>query len=304
MTEAAMTDFLISWRNDQGQGVPGHRVSLEPRYMEIADHAKTYDLREHKLREAWMNDLVKAGSAVLVFVHGFDNDAGKVLIRHNAIKGHLPQGVSLVSFDWAAGSPGLTPKDKYFADKENATKTAPHLLSSCLQHLVDRFTPSNVHLFAHSMGAYLTETAFQVPKVIRLNHLMMAAAAVDQSNYKTRSTILANILSKCSDVTAYWSAEDKALPEAQKWEGYTPLGLRGYPSGPIIPGNCYGVDCTSYYRTYVRPHDDEFSHVWYILFDKGNAFYIDMSEVLRDAPTTPTRTKTADPHGFVLKPPT
>ena len=171
-----MTNFLISWRNDSdGHGTPGHKVSIEARYMEIADDAQTYNLKAHTLREKWMNDLRNAGSAVLVYVHGFDNDAAKVLVRHNAIKRHLPTGGSLVSFDWPAGNPG-TPKETYFADKDNATKTAPHLMSSCLQHLVDRFTSSSVSLFAHSMGAYVTETAFQAPNAIKINHVFMAGS--------------------------------------------------------------------------------------------------------------------------------
>ena len=35
------------------------------------------------------------------------------------------------------------------------------------------------------MGAYVTEKAFQVPKATKVNHVVMAAADVDQLNYKS-----------------------------------------------------------------------------------------------------------------------
>ena len=296
-----MTNYLISWRKDSGQGVPGYDVSTTPAYMEIADGDTTYDLTKQKNVDVWLADLKKAGSMVLVFVHGFHNNAADVLVRHNAIKRNLPPGCSLVSFDWASGNPGFPPKKAYFADKDNATKTAPYLMSSCLQQLTDpsQFGSQRVHLFAHSMGAYLTETAFQAPKAIKINHVLMAAACVDQNNYQAGSTPLTNFLGKCVDLTAYWSVDDKALPEAGQWESYTPLGLKGFP-GSSIPGSCYGLICAPYYEKYVTPKSPEMSHVWYILFEQNNAFYTDMSEVLRGVSTTPTRARTSVPNSFQL----
>ena len=73
--------------------------------------------------------------------------------------------------------------------------------------------------------------------------------------------------------------------------------------GRRTPGRCYSLECAPYYEKYVRPKNPEFSHVWYVLFDPGNDFYTDMSEVLRGGSTTPTRATTPTPNAFVLKRP-
>jgi hypothetical protein len=180
-------------------------------------------------------------------------------------------------------------------------------MSDCLQNLLGKFPSANIHLIAHSMGAYLTENAFQPSKAIKINHVMMAAADVDQLNYQAGSTPLTNFLGKCTDLTAYWSADDEALKESQKWQSYLPLGLGGY-NDSAIPGSCWGVQCTSYYEKHVKPFHPlpEFSHVWYLLFEPlaaANDFYTDTSEVMRGVSTAPTRAKTTDPRGFVLQRP-
>lgn len=310
-----MTNFLISLRNFDSQGNPGTDVGSTS-YIEIADTAKNYNLSSViPDSKKWLSDI--SGTSVLVFVHGFGNPAEKVVARHNSVKRHVPPGVALVSFDWPSGNSGITAKEAYEKDKNNATKSASSLMSDCLQVLLlNRFTSGNVHLFAHSMGAYVTEQAFQAPKPIKINHVLMAAADVDQKNYQAGSTSLTNFLGKCTDLTAYWSSDDQALPESQKWQGYVPLGLQGYPPGSSIPGSCYGLDCTSYFEKYAKGHPPppppiilppEFSHVWYILFEPTpppvNDFYSDMIRTAQGLPTSATRAKTSDPRGFLLQRP-
>ncbi len=264
-----MTNFLISLRKFDPQGNPGTDVGPAA-YIEIADDAQSYTTSSViPDRNKWLNDI--PGPNVLVFVHGFGNKADKAVARHNSIKRHLPSGFSLVSFDWASGNPGL-PKVAYEKDKANAKLSAPNLMSDCLQVLLPKFKyGQNIHLFGHSMGAYVTELAFQPPKALSINRVLMAAADVDQSNYQAGSTPLANFLGKCASLTAYWSVDDQALQELQKMQGYVPLGLNGYP-GSAIPGKCFGIECTPYFEQYVQRHPpppppvilpSEFSHVWY-----------------------------------------
>ena len=244
-------NFLISLRNDSdGHGTLGTEPGPAA-YIEIPEKEKLYNLNLKINPTLWRDSLRISGASVLVFVHGFADDATKVLERHKSIKLHLPSGVSLVSFDWPAGNPG-SPKERYEKDKAYATQTAPNLMSDCLQHLLPVFKyGQNVHLFAHSMGAYVTEQAFQAPKGIKINHVLMAAADVDQLNYRAGSTPLTNFLDKCIDLTAYWSTDDAALHDSEDLNKYTPLGLKGYPD-PDTPGGCYGVQCTTYYNRYVK----------------------------------------------------
>jgi len=184
------------------------------------------------------------------------------------------------------------------------------LIRDCLKVLLDnKFTSNNIHLFAHSMGGFVTEAAFQDPKSIKINHVVMAAADVDQSNYVAGSTTLKNVLSKCTDLTAYWSSDDVALQGSRTFNKYIPLGLNGFPD-PDTPASCTAVQCTTYYNKYAKyeGQPDDFSHVWYILYAPTpplvNDFYADMNRTLSGGPApTPPPTWPTRASGFVLRRP-
>src|SRR5262245_6449086 len=176
-----MTDnFLISLRNDTGCGCPG--TSFGPAaYMQIPESNTTYNLQKQIDKAQWLDHISDA--TVLVFVHGFGNDASKVVDRHNTIKRHVPTGISLVSFDWPSGNSGFW---AYRDDKRNASMSVSNFNNDCLQVLFTsgKFKPANIHVFAHSMGAYVTEGALQTTKVYTLGHVLLAAADADQANYR------------------------------------------------------------------------------------------------------------------------
>lgn len=304
-------NYLISLRNDSdGKGTPGTSVGPTA-YIEIPETATTYNLNSKIDPKSWMSRIFDP--SVLVFVHGYGNDATKVVARHNAIKPHVPAGFSLVTFDWPSGNPGVM---QYRDDKQNAKQTAPNLMSDCLQLLLTRFSPSNVHLFGHSMGAYVTENAFQAPKAIKINHVLMAAADVDRLNYQAGSTFLANFLDKCADLTAYWSTDDQALQDSVKIpinKGAIPLGLNGFP-GATIPARCIGIASTKYFENPAKLTPPppgipaaEYTHVWYILYQPApppvNDFYSDLAKAVQGLPTSATRAPTSDPNGFELQRP-
>jgi pimeloyl-ACP methyl ester carboxylesterase len=259
--------------------------------------------------DQWLSDLSRTGAkSVLVFIHGFGNDATAIVTRHRMIKSRLPPDVCLVSFDWPSGNSGATAEEKYTKDKANAAAIVLRLYRDCLSDkvLFSKFAPPNVHLFAHSMGAFVTEQAFlstSTSDAFRVGHVLMAAADVDRLNYLRGSISLQNFITKCSDLTAYWSQDDEALKSsvlAKVNNKAVPLGLRGFPD-PAIPDRCIAVEGTAYYeRTAIKglPPDmdaDEYSHVWYLFYQPQapllNDFYIDMNEVLTGSSTSPTRTQ-------------
>jgi Uncharacterized protein conserved in bacteria len=301
-------NFLISLRNDDpvGSGNPGTKMG-NTAYFELSPDAPSYNLGSQIDKKKWLSRI--AGTSVLIFVHGFGNDASKVVARHNAVKPYIPPGFTLVSFDWPSGNTGFS---AYKDDKANAKQSAPRLITDCIQHLLTRFGWGNVNLFAHSMGAYVTENAFSTAGAVKINHVLMAAADVDRLNYVAGSYPLGGFLAKCNDLTAYWSSDDQALQESAKMpinNGAIPLGLSGYPQ-PGVPGKCRGIECTAYYRNYALGTSQiapgpEFSHVWYLLYQPPgpavNDFFADMAEVIRLPGLT--RAPTKDPFGFLLQRP-
>jgi hypothetical protein len=298
-------NFLISLRDFTGSEEPDTKMGKKTTYFDMSDGQELYVLHEQIPQSIWLDRVRLASTSVLVFVHGFADDAFKVVERHHSIKPHLPPGVALVSFDWPAGNRDMP----YATDKANAKLSAPKLMSDCLDALLTKFEAKHVHLFAHSMGAYVTETAFQEQKSTKVNHVLMAAADVDQSNYGRGSTSLKNFLGKCADLTAYWSTDDKALQDSETANKYTPLGLKGYPD-PDTPGSCYGIQCTTYYNKYVKFPDQDatFSHVWYILYQpmppSVNDFYTDMNKTIEGLPTPPPPASPTRASGFLLRRPT
>jgi Alpha/beta hydrolase of unknown function (DUF900) len=303
-----MGNLVISLRDLGIERKPGTKMGKTTTHFDIPDGQSFYFLREDVPQKVWLDRLHLAGSRVLVFVHGFADDAEKVIQRHLAIKRQLLSGITLVSFDWPAGNI----IDPYIADKANATLSAPKLMTDCLNVLVagKLFDAGNIHLFAHSMGGYVTETAFQGQSSIKINHVVMAAADVDQSNYGRNSTSLKNFLGKCTDLTAYWSTDDAALHDSERMNKYTPLGLKGYPD-PDTPAGCSGVQCTTYYNKYVKydGQEDTFSHIWYIRYEPTlpahNDFFDDMNSRLPAPPLpTPAPPLPSRALGFVLRRPT
>jgi pimeloyl-ACP methyl ester carboxylesterase len=304
-------NFLISLRNNKdGKGTPGTGFG-DTAYLELSPTDTSYNLTSKIDQDKWLGHI--AGTTVLVFVHGFGNGADKVVLRHKQVKPYIPRGVTLVSFDWPSGNPGI---NGYRDDKANAKRSSQQLIRDCLQFLLTRFSSANINLFAHSMGAYVTENAlFLVPDAdpLKINHVMLAAADVDRLNYAAGGLPLTNFLAKCNDLTAYWSTHDKALQDSAKMpinHGAIPLGLRGFPDA-AVPAKCRAVDCSVYYQNYcqgITPIEPglEFSHVWYLLYAPPapalNDFYPDMADTIRvpwltEGPTT-------DPNGFLLQRPT
>jgi pimeloyl-ACP methyl ester carboxylesterase len=302
-------NFLISFRDHDplhplDPGKPGTGIGATT-YIVTDPLATTYNLIRNGMSWAqWISLLRANAKKLVVFVHGFGDDADKVLSRHNSIRRNLPldEEFTLVSFDWPAGNNPDRPIDGYTADKKNATTIAPKLLDFLQILQLNGFTNTNIHLLAHSMGAYVTETAFQVKNSVTVYHVVMAAADVDRNNYKVGSAFLTTFLSHCVDLTVYWSTEDKALWDSIKVikNPYIPLGLRGYPEGDLpTKDKRRSLQCTDYFNVRVKdgpiPPGEElaWSHVWYLIFEapppQVSAFYDDMIEVLQNKPTVSTR---------------
>jgi Alpha/beta hydrolase of unknown function (DUF900) len=305
--DTMVNNYLISQRDAELDGTPNAHGNKVSAYIEIPDTALNYNLQRTLTKDQWLSRI--SSTSVLVFVHGYANSSSDVVARHNTIRPHVPPGFSLVTFDWASGNP---PPTAYDNDKVNAGFAGHPFVVNCLKVLVSKFGAANVHVFAHSMGAYVTERAFQVPNATKVNHVVMAAADVDQLNYQSNSGPLNTFLSNCTDLTAYWSTDDSALQDSELKNKYTPLGLKGHPE-PDTPVRCSGIQCSTYYGKYVKPVPPpvpakEFSHVWYILYQPSppsvNDFYTDMNKVLQGPPlplpASPSPTRAL---GFVLRRP-
>jgi esterase/lipase superfamily enzyme len=258
--------FLISLRDDPlGNGVRGTDFEKNAVYISSTELVKpedpihTYNLKTNsQSKDDWLKAIHNEDyQQVLVFVHGFGNDAAGVVSRHESVKQNVPEDFALVSFDWPSGNSGELAEAYHQADKCNAEKSAPMLMSDCLMLLATEFGPQNVHLFGHSMGAYVTERAFHCPPdgFKPINRVLLAAADVDRSNYAAGSKPLVKFLKCCKDLSVCWSKCDDAMlgsatiiqHNIHRLGG----GLRGgFPSR--TPRRCTSIECTSYWANIVK----------------------------------------------------
>lgn len=99
---------------------------------------------------------------VLVFIHGYNNAQKIVMQRHRLLKANLRaigyEG-AVVSFDWPSDNVTMN----YLEDRSDAKATAIALVDDAITAFVNYQQPNckiNVHLLAHSTGAYVIREAF------------------------------------------------------------------------------------------------------------------------------------------------
>ena len=99
---------------------------------------------------------------VLVFVHGYNNDARTIIGRHRQLNADLREegwkGI-VVSFDWPCDDDTLN----YLEDRWDGAAVAQMLVSECVRRIAVRQTTgciTNIHLLGHSTGAYVIMEAF------------------------------------------------------------------------------------------------------------------------------------------------
>src|SRR5262249_18017280 len=125
---------------------------------------------------------------ILFLVHGFNVSHQAAKSFHlKCVKGLADQGWigQVISYDWP--SDGLV--FAYLPDRANARAAASALVASgitLLEAAQRRDCTINVHVLAHSMGAFVAQQAFtwsyqDVPADWKVGQLMLAAADVDAS---------------------------------------------------------------------------------------------------------------------------
>ena len=166
-----MPDYLISARK-----LRRGNFSAEPgptRFLKSPDDevpVPTHAIR----RKLWVEDVMTSAHThqdpstgedcgdILVFVHGYNTSPADVIDRHRTLRRDLAnkgfEG-AVVSFDWPSDDRAIN----YLEDRSDAKKTALTLVDDCITLLAAtqfRGCKINLHVVAHSMGAYLVREAF------------------------------------------------------------------------------------------------------------------------------------------------
>ena len=176
----ANVSYLISTR-----AVKGHTFTPEPgevRYLKVPPGAPVPSPKMAIDAGPWFDEVRDRADAcaspvnhpagdVLVFVHGYNNDARVILQRQRRLQDDLAaeQWCGLVvAFDWPSDNSTLN----YLEDRSDAAQVADQMVSHGILPLAvgqKNGCATNVHLLGHSTGAYVILEAFaNAQKVGRL----------------------------------------------------------------------------------------------------------------------------------------
>jgi esterase/lipase superfamily enzyme len=289
-------EYLISLRD------PKNPAALGPaRYFTFTN---ADDEKEIRSPSTWVNKLIASFPAgtdnptghpnrtgdILFLVHGFNVDHQSAMDFHMKCVHQLQAQKwygQVVSFDWPSN--GLV--FAYVPDRFNARAAASSLVSGAIALLeAAQKNPANpctlnVHVLAHSMGAFVVQQAFtwsyqDVPADWKVGQLMFASADVDYTVFESGNPSTTAFQQHAGRLTAYCNPYDKALliSNAKRLELAPRMGRVGLPDA--APPLMCEVNCNALFEK-ISPND--LANLSPVL---THCFYFDQPEFWRDVVLT------------------
>ncbi len=281
-----MPDFVISVRRVRGgkfDAEPGKARFLKvpsnqlPKPSHAIPRSEWVDRVMHEAH-THVNDHTDSDCGdIVVFIHGYNNDDKAIMWRHRRLAKDLrAQGFKgiVISFDWPSDDRGIN----YLEDRTDAKKTALHLVDDCIRLFAAtqfRGCEINVHLVAHSTGAYVIREAFDDaddrPNIAAVNwtvsQICLIGADVSSKSMSSSDSKSSSIYRHCVRLTNYQNPFDSVLKLSNiKRVGVAPrVGRIGMPDD--IPQNAVNVNCGDYFSTKVESTSEfigSFEHSWHI----------------------------------------
>jgi esterase/lipase superfamily enzyme len=239
-----------------------------------------------------------------VFIHGYDNTPPIILQRQRILKiGLATAGFkgTVVSFDWPSGDVALS----YLPDREKAKQTAWALVRGCIELFLGTQAVTecdvNVHILAHSTGAYVVREAFddsddrsfQASINWTVSQLVLIAGDISATSMSEGNASTQSIYRHCICLTNYSNPYDEVLQLSNhKRFGADPrVGRVRLPAD--APSTAANVDCGEYFQVMINTRDAKTiigypSHSWHIgdpVFTKGLAYTLNGNIDRRGIPT-------------------
>ena len=290
---AAMPDYILSSRR-----IRNKRFIAEPgptRFLKVPRGRNPAP--QHGIpRRQWLDEVMAAGHTgddehsgepcgdIAVFVHGYNTSPADAVRRQRrlapALAKHGFDGV-LVGYDWPSADKAIN----YLEDRIDAKLTAFKLVGDGIALLAAarfRHCRYNVHLIAHSMGAYVVREAFDDaddrPRIASSNwtvsQLCLVAADVSSQSLSRDDARSRSLYRHSNRVTNYHNPYDTVLKLSDiKRVGVAPrAGRHGLPAD--APVTAVDVNCGT--RHAARRSSGN-GHTWY--FDDP-VFIADLARTL------------------------
>ncbi len=292
--------FLLSTRAVRAAkfvAEPGPAIYLQVPDADMPQPSHSLDsklwLRSLRKAATWGRD-ARTGAArgdVVFFVHGYNNSAVQVMHRHRLLENGLrAQGFkgAVVSFDWPSDSQTLN----YLEDRHDAKKTAMQLVDSGIRMLAAEQEPNctiNIHVIAHSMGAFVVREAFDDADDARMaqaswliSQLILIAGDISAGSMVEGNSSTDSLFRHCMRLTNYASRFDFALKISNaKRIGMAPrVGRVGLPEH--APDKAANIDCSAYFEQLKNSESLRAAEQAEAIDDYGHAWYFANSRVVRD----------------------
>ena len=280
-----MADYLLTVRR-----VRKNKFDAEPgrtQFLEVPGNR--LPTPAHAIKQAaWVDAVMTEGHThsnhstgqdcgdIAVLVHGYNNDAKSIMWRHRRLKTDLAaagfKGV-LVSFDWPSDDRALN----YLEDRSDAKMTALRLVDDCISLLASaqfRGCEYNVHVVAHSTGAYVVREGFDDaddrPAIAgtswNVSQLCFVGADVSSRSMSASDSKSSSIYRHCTRLTNYQNPYDKVL----KLSNVKRIGVAARVGRIGLPEDhsdkAVNVNCGAYFTrkdrkkaTFIGAYD----HSWY-----------------------------------------
>ena len=241
---------------------------------------------DHRIRKSdWIKGVQEAAKTgtvngvpsgdILFYVHGFNNSPRDVLDRHRKLeKGLAAQGYkgAVVSFDWPSANTAIN----YLEDRHDAKQTMLRLVNEGLvtfSRLQRADCRINLHILAHSMGAYVVREAFDdaddvaaaAQKNWTVSQVILVAADVAARSLREGASKSSSLYRHCVRLTNYYNPFDDVLTLANvKRIGVSPrAGRIGLPDR--VPSKAVDIYCGDLYQRDVDPaqQSPRTAHTWY-----------------------------------------
>ena len=277
---------------------PKHRVEKKADWVaKVIEEAKTGEKNPDTGAE--LGD-------ILVYVHGFNTPTRTMLERLRLLKkGLAKQGFKggVISFDWPSANSALN----YLEDRSDAKQTARRLVDEGISTFAALQTPDceiNVHILAHSMGAFVVREAFDDaddrPKIASVSwsvsQVLFIGADVSAGSMAEGNSKSSSLYRHTVRLTNYYNPFDGVLSLSNvKRIGVAPrVGRVGLPDDR--PGKAVNVNTGAYFSANRDKFEDlNFAgHIWYF-YDETfmrDAYHTIKGQIDRNA--IPTRAGFSD----------
>lgn len=279
-----MADYIISVRN-VAKGNLGDEVGAT-KFLKVPSNHKMKPSHSYP-KKKWVDEILgKAATGtssisqrpvgdVLIFIHGYNNPPEVVLKRHRLLKKNLLAAKytgGLVTFDWPANDVALN----YLEDRSDAKKVAIKLVEDCISLfsvLQSKGCEINLHLLAHSTGAFIIREAFDdaddrkkiASKNWSVSQIAFIGADISSASMTYHDSKSSSIYRHCVRLTNYQNPFDSILKlSSVKRVGVAPrVGRIGLPDN--AHNKSVDVDCGSHWSKLKEPANQigSFDHSWH-----------------------------------------